>query len=207
MAPAYRYLTQDALTGAWLHTALPLTNVEYGPELKGPGALTGTLSPKFVSSNPAYTDPGTTLIYIERDSRLDWGGLIWRCEPEGSEYRLEAASWSSYLAKRLDLDGELGGRGPYTYTDPCKIIRDVWDYAQSIPDGDLSVAVDTITSTATVGTPEEPWHSYWWEPTPLGDRIDDLVSEADAPEYTCDTAWATSQLVPSGLYTKPSGGI
>lgn len=206
MTASYRFLTQHALTGVWLHTALPLTKVEFGPDLDGPGELTGTLAPRFVTSDPAYTEPGTVLIYVERSGELRWGGLIWRCEADGPEYRIEASSWHSYLTKRHDLDGELGARGPYTNTDPCKIIRDVWDYAQSVPDGDLGVVVDTITSTAKVGTPAEPWHSYWWETPVLAQHIDDLVSEADGPEYTCETSWAANALVPPGLYTTPGGG-
>lgn len=201
--PPYRYLLQHALTGQWLTLALPLTDVEFGPDLNGPGELTGTLSPRFVSSTPDLIDPGTTLVYAERDGEIRWGGLVWQCTPEGSQYRLEAASWHSYLTKRFDLDGELAARGPFVYTDPCTIIRAVWEYAQSIADGDLSVTVDATTSSTTVGTPAEPWHSYWWENPQLADHIDNLVSEAGSPEYTCDTQWATAPLVPSALYTVP----
>lgn len=206
MAPAYRYLTQHALTGVWLDLALPLTGVEFGPDINGAGELAGALAPRFVTSRPEYTDPGTTLIYAERDGQLCWGGLIWRCEPNGPEYRIEAAGWPSYLNKRHDLDGELGGRGPYVYTDPCRIIRDVWDYAESVPDGNLGVTVDTITSPAKVGTPEEPWHSYWWETPVLGRHIDDLTAEASMPEYTSEAAWSTSALVAPGLTATPAGG-
>ena len=205
-APAYRYLAQHALTGQWLHTALPLIDVEFGPDLDGPGELTATLAPRFISSNPDFTDPGTTVLYVERGGHLHWGGLIWRCTPEGARYRIEAASWSSYPERRYDFDGELGGRGPYVNTDPCTIIRHVWDYLQAVPDGDLGVVVDATASTATVGTPAEPWHSYWWEPKSLGSHIDDLISEADSPEYTCETSWSEDALVPPGLYALPGAG-
>lgn len=206
----YRYLTQHALTGQWLTLSLPLTDVEFGPDLNGPGELTGSLEPRFVASDPSAVDPGTTLIYVERDGLLRWGGLIWQCTPEGPTYKLEAAGWSSYLTRRRDLDGELGGRGPYTNADPCQIIRDVWAYAQSLPDGDLAVTVDPTTSTVTVGTPAEPWHSYWWENPVLGEHVDNLVQEANSPDYTCDTEWSTEALVPPGLYTPPGpdlGGL
>jgi hypothetical protein len=57
-----RVLTQNALTGEWTSLALPLTELEYGPELNGPGSLTGKLSPRLASENPSLLDPGTTLI-------------------------------------------------------------------------------------------------------------------------------------------------
>jgi hypothetical protein len=188
----WRFFTQHALTGEVLHPALPLTDVEFGNELNGPGSLTGTLAPKWVKANADLIKPGKALIYAEADSFLRWGGMIWSAEPRDGEYRIEAASWSSYLAKRHDHHGELNGRGPYVYQDPCVIIRDIWAYAQEQPDGDLGVVVDATTSNAKAGTPAEPWHSYWYETPTLGDHMDDLVSEDGAPQYTNACAYQSN---------------
>ena len=190
-APAVpdRVLTQHAVTGAWLATALPVTDLEYGPELSGPGELSCTLSPKMLATNPTLADPGTTLIYAESAGEIQWGGIIWDVRAVGNEYRIEAASWSSYLMRRFDLHGEHGGRGPYVYTDRCQVIRNIWDYAQGVDDGDLGVTVDATTSTSKVGTPSEVWHSYWYDQKSLGDQVDDLVSDNATPEYTCVTRW------------------
>jgi hypothetical protein len=189
-----RVLTQHALTGEWLSTALPVTDLEYGDELNGPGSLTGKLTPRLLAANPTLADPGNTLIYVEDAGQLAWGGLVWDVRTKGSEYAIEAAGWSSYLQHRYDLDGEHGGRGPYTYTDRCQVIRNIWTYAQSIPDGDLGVSVDATTSTSTVGTPEDVYHSYWYDLSQsLGDQVDDLVSGDATPDYTCTTAWNTDK--------------
>ncbi|MFB7545092.1 MULTISPECIES: hypothetical protein [Streptomyces] len=191
MAAQYRYLAQHALTGDILATDLPLTDVEFGPELNGPGALTGKLAPRFARSLPAVADEGNTLLYAERDGFLRWGGLLWQATPEDQTLSLEAAGWSSYLQRRHDVHGELNGRGPYVNADPCKVIRDIWAYAQSLPDGSLGVVVDATTSTAKVGTSAEPLKFSWWEEPVLGDAVDDIVSADDSPDYTCDTAWGT----------------
>jgi len=180
----WRYVAQHALTGDILHPALPLSDVQFGNELNGPGSFSATLTPKWVAANASLITPGTSLIYAEADGFLRWGGLVWDVEAEDAEYRLEAASWSSYLTKRHDEHGQLGGRGPYVFQDPCVIIRDIWDYAQEQPDGDLDVVVDSTTSTAKAGTPAEPWNSFWYETPNLGDHLDDLVSEDGAPQYT-----------------------
>lgn len=191
-----RVLTQHALTGEWLSLALPVTDLEYGDELSGPGSLTGTISPRLLAQNPTLLDPGTTLIYTEAAGQLRWGGLVWDARAQGDTYTLEAAGWSSYLQHRYDLDGDYGGRGPYTYGDRCKVIRDIWAYAQSVADGDLGVVVDTTTSTATIGTPAEPLKSLWWELPVLGDAVDDLVSGDATPDYTCATEWNTGKTAP-----------
>ncbi|MFD5878496.1 hypothetical protein [Streptomyces yangpuensis] len=189
-AAGYRYIAQHALTGEILHPDLPLSDVEFGPELNGPGTLTARLAPRFARSRPDIADEGNTLLYVEREGHLRWGGLLWQVTPEDRTLSLEAAGWSSYLQRRHDLHGELDGRGPYVHADPCQVISDIWAYAQSLPDGDLGITVDTITSTAKVGTPAEPYAFSWWEEPVLGDAVDDLVSGDDSPDYTCDTAWA-----------------
>lgn len=180
----WRYLAQHALTGDILHSALPLSEVEFGNELNGPGSLTATLAPRWLRANADLLTPGTALIYAEADGLLHWGGLVWSVDAEDDQYKLEAAGWSSYLNKRHDEHGNLNGRGPYTYADPCDIVRDIWAYAQEQPDGDLGVIVDATTSSAKAGTPAEPWASYWYETPVLGEQVDDLVSEDGAPQYT-----------------------
>ncbi|HEX5566747.1 MAG TPA: hypothetical protein VFY14_07445, partial [Streptomyces sp.] len=183
MTARWRYWTEHALTGQQLHPALPLTGVEFTRELNGPGSLTGTLAPRFAAAHPGVLTPGQTLLYVEADGLLRWGGIVWQAEPEADQYRIEAAGWSSYLHRRHDLHGNLNGRGPYVYADPCQIIRDIWAYAQEQPDGDLGVAVDGTVSPAKVGTPAEPWATYWYETPVLGELVDDLVGEGDTPDY------------------------
>lgn len=184
-----RVLTQHALTGEWQSLDLPLRDIEYGPELNGPGSLTGTLSPRLLAQQPTLVDPGTTSIYVEADDEIRWGGLIWDVRTKGNELSLEAASWSSYAQRRHDITGELNARGPYTNADPCQVIRDIWAYIQETADGDLGVTVDSTTSTAKVGTTDDVLHFNFWENVNLGDKIDDLVSGDATPDYTCVTEW------------------
>ncbi|WP_346100369.1 hypothetical protein [Streptomyces olivaceiscleroticus] len=164
----------------------------FGRELNGPGSLTGKLSPRFLNSDFDAVMPTVALIYAEADGFIRWGGLVWQLEAEDRELRLEAAGWSSYLNRRHDHHGELRGRGPYVNADPCKVIRDIWAYAQEQPDGNLGVTVDATNSSVKVGTPAEPWHSYWYEAPKLGDHVDDLVGEDGAPQYTCHTEYQTN---------------
>ncbi|CAL9666580.1 hypothetical protein SUDANB145_07336 (plasmid) [Streptomyces sp. enrichment culture] len=189
VVPPVRVFTQNALTGEWLSHALPVTDLEYGPELSGPGTLTGKITPRLLSLHPELAEPATCIYVESAAGQIQWGGLVWDVRAEGEDYAIEAASWSSYLQKRWDIDGQHGGRGPYTYTDRCQIIRNIWAYAQSVADGDLGVTVDATTSTSTVGTPAEPFKSDWWDNTSLGDQVDSLVSDVATPEYTCTTTW------------------
>ncbi|MGW1625792.1 hypothetical protein [Streptomyces sp. NPDC002172] len=188
--PRYRYRSWHALTGDLLADDLPLSEVEFGLARNAAGDFNGQLSPRFAQLVPAQLDSGNMLLTVERDNTLLWGGLVWRTTPEGATYPIEASGWASYLHRRHDIHGNLNGRGPYTNADPCTVVRDVWAYAQSQPDGDLSVRVDSTTSTATVGTSTEPYSSDWWEAPVLADIVDDMAQVDGGPEWTESTSWS-----------------
>ncbi|MFJ4684704.1 hypothetical protein [Streptomyces sp. NPDC088789] len=187
--PSYRYLTTDALTNKVLARDLPLTGVEFGPALSATGYLSGAVEPRLAHLVRSQLAPGNTKIYVERDGRLLWGGLVWRADPEGQQLNVEAAGWGSYPYRRYDLHGQLGGRGPYTYADPCEVIRDVWAYCQEQPDGQLGIQLDTTTSKATVGTPADPYRVDWWDTPSLGGVVEDMAAVAGGPEWTEEVTW------------------
>ncbi|WP_411142311.1 hypothetical protein [Streptomyces sp. x-80] len=187
---SYRYLTTQALTGDVRAWYLPLTEVEFGPELCGPGSLTAVVEPRLANLALEQVDAGTTLIYVERDSTLLWGGIIWRAEPEGQKLRLEASGFGSYMSRRSDLHGNLDGRGPWVNADPCEVIRAAWAYCQSQPDGNVRVTVDGTRSNAKVGTSAEPYTTAWWEAPTLGSVIDDMVAVEGGPEWSETVSWA-----------------
>ncbi|MDQ8706869.1 hypothetical protein RCO28_31015 [Streptomyces sp. LHD-70] len=191
--PDYRYLAAHALTGDILHGYLPLTGVECGAELNGPGSLSATLEPGLARPVTEFLDPGNTLLYVERNGQLVWGGVLWRAEPQGAAYPIEAAGFGSYPHRRYDLHGNLDGHGPYIEADPCDIIRDVWAYAQDQPDGDLGVRVDDTRSRTKTGTSKSPYVLAKSEARNLGEVIDELADLDDGPEWTESVRWGTDR--------------
>lgn len=187
----YRYFTTDALTGALVSTSLPFGGVSYGPDLNGPGAFQGALTPRLIAQDPGLLDPGNRCLFVQRDDQLMWGGLVWSATPQGAMYSVEAAGWSSYGQHRHDIHGNLNGRGPYVNADPCKVMRDIWAYMQEQPDGNLKVTLDSTTSTAKVGTPASPLAFNWWDIPVLGEQFDDLASGDIHPDYTDATSWGS----------------
>ena len=188
--PDYRYILARAATGEVLHWNLPLTEVEFGPERSGPGSFSATLNPTFARAmSDILDDAGDAVILVERNSKLLWGGLLWRAEPEGPKLPVEASGFTSYLHRRFDLHGNLGGRGPYIEADPCQVIRDVWAYAQEQPDGDLQVAVDDTKSTATTGTAKDPYTTSKSDPRNLGEIVDEMADIDDGLEWTETVTW------------------
>ncbi|TQF05570.1 hypothetical protein E6W39_29240 [Kitasatospora acidiphila] len=186
MPGAYRYFTTHAVTGEVLSIDLPLADVEFGPELNGPGRFTGTLAPDLPGLDVRQLDSGTVLLWAERGEQLLWGGLVWRAEPDEERYRIEAAGFSSYLGRRFDLHGNLSGRAPYKGTDPCQVIADVWAYCQAQPDGDLAVIVEQPPggSPGRLGTTEQPYTVKEWEAPSLAAVVRDAAGVDGGPEWT-----------------------
>ncbi|WP_071372490.1 hypothetical protein [Streptomyces sp. MUSC 14] len=188
--PDYRYIIARATTGEVLHWNLPLTEVEFGPEKSGPGSLHATLNPTYGGGlSDMLDDAGDVVIMVERNGRLLWGGVLWRAEPQGPKLAVEASGFTSYLHRRFDLHGNLGGRGPYVGADPCQVIRDVWAYAQEQPDGDLGVVVDDTKSKATTGTAKDPYSTSKSDPRNLGEIVDEMAGIADGLEWTETVTW------------------
>lgn len=191
--PDYRYIVARAATGEVLHWNLPLTEVEFGPEISGPGSLNATLSPTFARSLSDMLDAGNAVLLAERNSKLAWGGVIWRAEPEGSKLPIEVSGFTSYLHRRFDLHGDLDGRGPYIEADPCDVIRDVWAYAQAQPDGDLHVVVDDTKSKANTGTANDPYTTPQWDVRNLGEVVDEMAEIDDGLEWSETVSWRGHQ--------------
>ncbi|MGW3121350.1 hypothetical protein ACWDBW_30075 [Streptomyces sp. NPDC001107] len=186
----YRYILARAATGDVLHWNLPLTEVEFGPERSGPGSFHATLNPTFRAAlSDMLDDAGDTVILVERNAHLLWGGLLWRAEPEGPKLPVEASGFTSYLHRRFDLHGNLDGRGPYIEADPCQVIRDVWTYAQEQPDGDLQVVVDDTKSRAKTGTAKDPYTTSKTDPRNLGEIVDEMADIDDGLEWTETVTW------------------
>ncbi|MER7707249.1 hypothetical protein ABTX81_30650 [Kitasatospora sp. NPDC097605] len=180
----WRYVLADTLTDELLHPAVPFQDVEFGPGLNSAGSFRAVLKPRFVRANPAlFTDRATT-VYIERDHQLRDGYMLWRLAPEGEAFAVEGAGWPSYLEHRHDLHGDLAGRGPYIEADPCRLIRDAWDYSRAAPEGDIRVVVDEASSPAKIGTAEQPLTYPWWNYVKLAEVVSTAVQVADHPEYT-----------------------
>ncbi|MFD7639585.1 hypothetical protein ACFV4P_02935 [Kitasatospora sp. NPDC059795] len=186
----YRYFTTHPLTGEVLVHDLPLSGVAFGPELNGPGRMSGVLAPRFAHLAPSQAEAGSVLLWAERDQRLMWGGLIWSAMPQDDELPIEAAGFASYSTRRYDLHGNLGGRGPYIEADPGRVIVDTWAYLQEQPDGDLGVDVRRLSGCPTrLGTAEQPYTVKAWEGTALSSVIRDVTAIDDGPEWTETVAW------------------
>lgn len=185
----YTYMARDLRTGALIEE-LPLGDVRFGHVLNGAGALYATLklnrkTTNGVSLDQAYIDatiPQRTAIWIDRDGRLVWGGIIWSRSYQHSAQRLDIQAsefWSYFRMRTLKIDKS------YTNADQLDIARDLITYAQGLVGGNIGVTLDTTDS----GVLRDRTQYFGYERKPIGEAIEQLANVADGFDFGIDTAY------------------
>lgn len=144
----YRVLVCD-LRSDRLLDVLPLTEVSIEDYIGKAGSLQGTVPiPNRELAARARTAlvPARTALWVERDRRVWWGGVLWSVNPKSDErghlsVEVQAGTFDTYLDHRiLRTDHKASG------VDQLDIARDLVDYAQAQPGGNIGITYDTHLS-------------------------------------------------------------
>ncbi|WP_405565493.1 hypothetical protein [Streptomyces sp. NBC_01180] len=180
MAPPYRILVCDLRSDA-LIDVLPVHGVALDDYIGKTGRLTGTVP----IPNAALADrarrallPGRTALWVERGREIWWGGILWTLNLTsdargflGAE--IQAGGWESYLYRR-----ELHDTLTAAQVDQFDIARQLVDYAQNTPGGDIGITYDTGVSDVV----RDRTFSRYDLPT-VGDLLDDLAAVENGFEW------------------------
>lgn len=120
----YIYRTVDLKSNAVLED-IDLQNVQFSIKLSDVGDLTGDLYVPETKRGLLLDDatfPGRTGLYVMRDGRPVWGGVIWKRDwnEESATFRLSCGSWESYPYHVMQTSNL-----SYTATDQLQIARDL----------------------------------------------------------------------------------
>lgn len=144
----YRVLVCDLRTDTLLDV-LPLTEVSVEDYIGKAGSLSGTVP----IPNRAMADrvrplliPARTALWVERDRAIWWGGILWSTNPQSDErgnesVEIQAGTFDTYLEHR-----QLRTTHRAKDLDQLDIARDLVDYAQKQPGGDIGITYDTHLS-------------------------------------------------------------
>jgi hypothetical protein len=136
---AYTYLACDLMTNAIL-AELPLSSVSYENRLNGAGTFTGALmlgDPRVAAIDPiGSTQEARTALYVKRDNRLVWGGILWtrRYDSNTKLLQLGGQEFWSYFAHRIIVPPSLG-QIVYLATDQIVIATFLLNNAMGVPGG------------------------------------------------------------------------
>lgn len=198
----YRYLLVDILTGQRL-AELPFESARYTDTLNAPGSFTGTmpLKPKepLLSVLQASLQLGRVSVWVERDGTIMWCGPLWTDSSyfTTDAYVLNGEGWLSYFRRRL-----LRADKTYTGVEQVLIAKDLLDYAQVQPGGNVGVV--TTDTTATGVTRDRTYLAV--ERGWIGERIEQLAAVLNGFFFRFEGRWSGGTLQTRFLTSYPKTG-
>lgn len=146
MPSHYSYLFADLRTNAIL-AELPVKGVSFSHVLNGAGPWQANLplgDSRINDLDPiGSTQPARSAFYVERDGVLIYGGVVWSRKFNSKNKQLELGGsqlWSYFKGRRIS------DTKSYVAQDQLTIARDLINYAQAKPGGNIGVVVGSETS-------------------------------------------------------------
>lgn len=134
----------------WIDRNVPLQGAQVTEAISGPGAITGYL-PRGYANRAAVREWGALLI-ADQDGSNPVACIVDTVSTEGPRLKVDAGGFSMYPTGMPWVDADYAG----IQVDPLDVFRMVWGNLQGKAGGDLKVVLDATTSTARLGTPEDP---------------------------------------------------
>jgi hypothetical protein len=196
-APVYTYLIADLRTGVIIDE-VPLTSVRFGKRLNNSGSLSAALPlAGLAPSQDVYnlTTPCKNVVYVLRDDRPVWGGVIWTREYDSEQQAVSIGCgdfWTYFDHRKVvPFLATFAGNVEYVAKqsinaiaeDQNEIARYICQRAEAHTGGDIGITYDESLS----GILRD--RTYWgYELTSVGDALRNLCNVIDGPDMMFDVA-------------------
>lgn len=202
--PVYRYYLAWTISGD-LALELPFTGVSWSRQIRRAGSFSGSVSfdsgeygDKRLAEAFWGTMPGKMSLYVTRNNKPVWGGLVARRNYDSSTrvLQVEAVGFESYLYRRTMWHDTVQGNT----TDQYQVVRNLIGLMQTDYEG-LAVPEDMATPwpiAASIGLTVDSRNSgktqdaqTWrgFELQNFGDAIEGFSNNLNGFEYTIDVDW------------------
>lgn len=217
--PVYNYLVCDLLTDQLLAN-IPLTGVTFDRRVSRTGSFNGTWNipnrDQAILADGISKNGGRYALWVLRDKRVWWGGIIWNCSGSVSTrsydtVTVQAATFDSYPDHRY-LDADWEGS---IFSDLAFGPIDVWEVMQSydysdigvqLPAGPVNLAgvglpVEVVLAESDQKTYTDAVRLYTDAETGCDYTIDVFQDETGARIKVLRTAGSFAQIQPASMYT------
>ena len=184
MTTTYRYLFADLLTNEIIGE-LPLTGVSFTQQLNQAGTFQGHLLLSGINSAAFNVDtstiPGRCALYVDRDGRLVWGGVIWGREYNSTAQTLafSAREFESYFERRRITQDVA-----FDNIDQLTIAQTLVNNAQSATNGNIGVIVGSETCGVTISRTY-----YYYELKTVYGALQDLSRGQNGFDFNIDVKY------------------
>lgn len=168
----YEYVVANPITGQVVDE-VPFSGVTWGKALNAPGGFSGRVDAKHPKATKENLYPGKRILYVIREGLLVWSGIIWGARLNGPDIEIAGRGLWSYFRQRRIFTTKA-----YTAQDQLYIARDLVNYAQGVPGGDIGLVVGSETCGVTR---DRTYPSY--EAKPIGEAVEQLAAVRDGFDF------------------------
>jgi len=184
----YRVLISSATDPADFQAELPFSSLSYTETLNDSGSCTVTLP--LVIEDPealqimtkANLDTASTLVWVEREGVLVWGGIVWGISGNvgGNTLTVNASGFHSYLRRRV-----IRKRANYVAQDQLAVARSLVDLAEDVAG---SLGIISTSATNTSGKVINRLYNAW-DRKPFGEAIEQLAEVESGFDFSYQVAY------------------
>lgn len=196
----YTYLFCDLVTDTVL-AELPLQGVQYETILSGIGTLRAfvPLNDETLPLDPiGSTVGGRTVLYVDRDGVIVWGGIVWTRQLTPGGITIQAAEFLSYYQHRYITetistnpanvtDTRLIPDGKVIYADQKYVMWSLFQYAGSKTGGNVLVSTDLLAGVAWGVTRDLTYYGY--ERPEIYATMQQLSQADDGFDFAVEVGW------------------
>lgn len=185
MSHEYSYILTSLLDGS-IREEIPLESIKYSRPISDSGGFTATAPLWTGATIDAFNkitrtniQPSNTELWVLRDGVVIWGGIIWTVKASVENRRLTIGGqdhWSYFSHRLFDK------RQTWTNIEQFTIVKNVLDYAQSKPNGDIGLVVPTATASGVTRTQRVYRNEY----RRVADVITELAELENGFDFTID---------------------
>jgi hypothetical protein len=189
----YSYLTTDLTTNKVLGELFPITGgVTFDRQFNQAGNITMSLAmDDSVSANEMVvgnTNPGKTSVWVYRESKVVWGGILWTRAYDSStqQLALTGQTFDSYAARRYPRSFLGSGSIVWKPANQCGAIQELWTKMQAVKYGSIGVAPQAQDLFPAKDIRRNLTVSGQDMTQTVADIINGLTSFTDGPDYTIE---------------------
>jgi hypothetical protein len=181
----YRYIFADLLTDK-VTVELPLYGTTFSRRICKVGEFGGSfgLNTDGINNGDVIngTIPGRTAVYVERDSQLVWGGIIWSrtWQEQSKSFQYYGQTFDSYLYLS-DIRNTL----KYVSQDQRNIVIDLLARSQAMPYRGLRIGAPPTFPNNIVRTVDFFWYDAWT----FGKAFDYMAEFDNGLDYYVDVRY------------------
>lgn len=182
MDEAYRLVVADLRTDEVVDV-LPIGGVSYDDYIGKSGSFSGSIplpGPGIAARVRQVLLPGRTMLYLERDGQVSWGGALWTRTPaRDARGQMTCAVQAAGLESILRGHRLLFDNLTFTGVDQMEIARQLVAYTQALTGGQLGIEIDYSQMSGTLRDRTYSRYDLPW----IGQLLDQLSAVQGGPEW------------------------